>query len=130
CHTGNLGSSVPRTQKDRLQLAAGRHGLQLNKSRPCLALGNNVYWLRSLEDISQVIVLRPGAGFVLVKIPAYAIRKEAAMWSSLDEIERVLIGWRHRAAGTSGPNHFLSKRNALLIGHSYAKGVSTTRPCA
>jgi hypothetical protein len=85
---------VPRTRKDRLQLAAGRCGLRLIKRRSGTTMASdNAYWLRSLWDASQVVVLRPGGGFALSRMPVYTVREKAAAWTTLDDVERVLAGW-------------------------------------
>jgi hypothetical protein len=85
---------VSRTHKDRVQLAAGRCGLRLIKRRSGTTLTrDNAYWLRSLSDASQAVVLRPGGGLTLSKIPAYRLRDKAATWRTLDDVERVLKGW-------------------------------------
>lgn len=83
-----------RTLEDRVQLAARRCGLRLLKSKQRTnSTGSCAYRLRSWSDATRVVVPQVGGMFALAKIPGFAVGEEAAVWSSLDDVERVLTAW-------------------------------------
>jgi hypothetical protein len=73
---------------DRVQLAAGRCGLRLVKSRQ--RVGTRRYFLRHISDVTRVVVVLPDGGFRFAKATRASGKDKLATWLSLAGIEQML----------------------------------------
>jgi hypothetical protein len=73
---------------DRVQLAAGRSGLRLVRSRQ--RVGERRYFLRHISDATRVVMVLPNDGFRFVKATRAAGKEKLLTWLSLSAIEQML----------------------------------------
>ena len=78
-------------QEQRLQLAAGRHGLRLVRNRYRASSDGDLYCLRAIWKAAWVVGRRADASLGLMYVQTG--REAIASWLTLAEIEQVLANW-------------------------------------